>query len=392
MVPQLSVEILELIIDHTAAYVRSEWYNFLYLDEEDSTLALRACALTCSALRPRAHHHLYTSARITKDKHAGDLLDIVNRRPTLAGCVQTLEIMPEPGVPKDYRQSLVGPLPLFTNLTHLIFSGVHFADLRDHEASIDDVTKHMPSSVRKLSFFGCEFQDDTTIANIIWSVADLHTLSVEQCIWRAWKSVFSPVSQASLVSPQVYTIHATWDSSSISRPWMTVLSLSSLTEVQFNMPNYEDVAGWQAVLFSAPHIIKVTILQIETDQFEPVLDFHNQRQLESLRIELDFKTPADFPDPDTAFLAFLTSTRSESLSLLHITLDCIAKPQLEQIDWENVKTVVEEAHWKSAPKLVIQFVGESELEPVTKEIKGALLEKWRCMGVDWLHMVTHITD
>jgi hypothetical protein len=116
MVPQLSVEILELIIDHTAAYVHSEWYNFLYLDEEDSTIALRACALTCSALRPRAHHHLYSSARITKDKHAGDLLDVVNRRQTLAGCVQTLEIMPEPGVPKDYRQySAAFTLPIFVS-------------------------------------------------------------------------------------------------------------------------------------------------------------------------------------------------------------------------------------------------------------------------------------
>jgi hypothetical protein len=383
MVPKLSVEILEMIIDHVAM---NRLLGNAIEGNKDPLDTFRACALTCSSLRPRAHYHLYKMIRITRDTQATSLLDIVQMRPSLAQYVRTLQVELAPEVTKQYRPSLISPLPLFTNITQLVFCSVYFAELRDHEAVIESMTQMIPASVRKLSFFGCIFQDDSTIADIIQSVPDLHTLNVECCFWTTFSTPTRRPLHLRRVRPQALIVKTRSD----SRPWMNIVSLSSLTELEFNIPETDDVAGWRAVLHSAPYLRTVTISDITFHQYEPVLDLHRQQQLETLHVKCCFRYPVDSPDPVAVFLAFLSSTRSERLSRTIITLGCMVKSQLDQVDWSNVKAVVEGVTWESNPRLVVELLADSEHNSIIKEMKASLLEKWSSIGVDWLHLETRI--
>jgi hypothetical protein len=93
----LSVELLDMIIDELALDLRRERASLIigsYSKARDLVIALCACALTSSAMRARAQHHLYSRVNIRNHERANDLLDLFSARPTLATCARTLVLDP----------------------------------------------------------------------------------------------------------------------------------------------------------------------------------------------------------------------------------------------------------------------------------------------------------
>jgi hypothetical protein len=388
MAIELGVDILELIIDQVAAHEQQDWETRTKPDVRDT---LRSCALTCSAMRARAHHHLFAFVRITDCKEAESILQAIQGRPELAWCVKTLVVNPGPPRPgmawmfSPSPVSLVSLLPLFTGLSKLAFNTISFADFPTNGTPLQDLTRSIPPSVRQVIFSTCTFWDDSVLLDIVRSITDLHNLGVKYCDWINGSS---PVPQSPLISPTILTINALFGSSSMSRSWIDALSYCSLTQVEFNMPTHDDIAAWQAVLSEAPLLRSVTILDLEAQSTS--LDFSNQRQLETIRVAAgqmwDYVNPANSKDPIAPVCALLSTIRSSHLSLVEITLDSTMDRQLDLIDWPNVKHVVEGTTWATAPKMVIALTNNRKYEATMQEQARAISNKCIDIEVNWLHV------
>jgi hypothetical protein len=416
MFSKLSVEISEMIIDQVAVYVRQDSHSPWRLERENSLPALRACALTCSAWRPRAHYHLYTLISIRNHKRARRLLKILETHPDLAACVRTLavhltrpwSIRPDGGW--EYHSSLapmlVSLLSLFTNIDWIVFCGVEFTKLPIFEAQIDRAIECLVPSVRNLSFLICTFQDDSAFIEIIrrFTTVDVNILHIQCCMWDNESIPAIHVSPAPHIVPRAL-INELY---SLSRPWSKVLSLSSLTALEVVVLTDEEVQSWQSVLTSTPLLHTLTI-SIHREEYErsylgPGLDLRHLRQLETLHVlcySWDYMLHMHIGDSDplTRFLVLLSSTCSTKLSLAQITLDCQSDPRqhFDLTKWTNMTGVVTGINWAGFPKVVIElstdvFTGLT-LTPSVEELAVELSGKLRRdMRADWLHVETGTTE
>lgn len=93
---RLPIEVCECVID--------ECFGFKPWNGRYDTL--RACALTCSAWRPRSRYNLYHELRVWDSKAAGLIVDTLTARPELAGYVKTINISVEAYAPLTQILSL----------------------------------------------------------------------------------------------------------------------------------------------------------------------------------------------------------------------------------------------------------------------------------------------
>jgi hypothetical protein len=159
----LSVELLDMIIDELALGLRHERASRVigsYSKARDLVNTLCACALTSSAMRIRAQHHLYSRVKIRNHERAGDLLDMFSACPTLAACMRTLVLDPSiaqrdtvSGLwiyrPSSSLVSLAGLLrvpSLSAHVTALVFENVDFSEfaVRSRRKCLDEVTRAVP--------------------------------------------------------------------------------------------------------------------------------------------------------------------------------------------------------------------------------------------------------
>jgi hypothetical protein len=162
MIPSLSVEILELIISHVAEELNINEYN---ADKETLYIldALRACALTCSALRPRAHYHLFATVKIQQRPQARKIMRIHRQRLELTKCTKILlvrSLVSETRMDDPCSTLLVRFLSLFTNITTLAFHGINFNQPISSASryTLDNVTQAISSTVYKLTCDACTFR------------------------------------------------------------------------------------------------------------------------------------------------------------------------------------------------------------------------------------------
>jgi hypothetical protein len=392
MVPELSVEILDEIIDHVAVDLNQAWDTCANKETLDT---LRACALTCSSTRPRAHKHIFAIIKIRRRAHANSMLRVLQRRPELAGCVQTLVVHPGPPLPDETWMydpspfSLVKLLPLFTNLIWLVFHCVEFNRFISPGHSLNHVIQAIPRTVHKLAFQRCLFDDDTVLIDIIRSVTSLHTLCVTYCP----SMQTSPLGAlAAFISPESLTIRALagYGHCSISQSWKTILSFSALTELEFIISVVAETPLWQSVLDSAPLLRVVTILRLEHQS--ALLNLRNQHQLQALRIGApmwDHGSSADNADPVAPLCNLLSSTRSPKLSYAELILEYPSSISLlELVDWENVKQVMEGlgAIWANTPKLVLTLNGHISCKYGMDRHSAEIIDMRDRMGTAWLHV------
>jgi hypothetical protein len=384
MAPELSVDVLEMIIDQVALDLR---WGRQTAQNKSIAYTLQSCSLTCSALRPRAHYHLYALVKIADTQPATNMICVLRKRPELVQYVKTLVVhLSESDTPWMFIPgaiSLVSLLHSFTHVTVLVFSGITFTEFHPQRIAPGDIIRAIPSSVRQLAFQRCEFPDDSVLVDIVRSVTDLHTLRVLVCTST---SISASVTSLPLIPLESLTLDAPEGGLGISRTWTNILSFSSLTDLEFVVRMTEDLALWQALLASAP-LIRIMAIRIVTSK-PPCLDLSTQRALQTLRVY-----PSKIHvDPTEPTCVLLSTTRSTSLSFVEVIFCFSARrEQLDLIDWANVKRIVVDSNvtWSDIPKLTITFeVLEvtPDSERIMEENTAYLAHKQRQMQATWLHV------
>jgi hypothetical protein len=387
-VPQLSIELLEMVIDQV---VDDQQWNWQGVARAESFDVLRSCALTCSALRPRAHHHLYALITIAEPTHAANIAGALRKRPDLVQNIKTL-VVHTSGTELSWMCNpneswLLRTLPLFTHTTSLVFISMNFTESYPQSVPLSNLLRSIPASVRQVTLTSCRFQDDSALVDIIRSITHLRSFELNSC--RSMETSTLALPSLPPISPESLTVISYQNDIVISQPWIQALSFSSLTALTFNMWGKGEVAPWQAVLASAPLIRDMTIRHLGDGLIS--LDLGHQRALHTLRVPALWWRYDRSTDPMGPFCVLLSTTRSRALSHSEVTFyDYARREHLDLIDWANLKHAVVDSNvtWVDVPKLVITFDGGIHTKSQVEEPASYMADKKREMEASWLQIKT----
>jgi hypothetical protein len=391
MVVKLNTDIIELIIDQFEAATYHLSARNVIIDEV-GTSALQSCALTCSALRPRAQYRLFAVIVVKMYMNASALVDVLLKRPDLARSTRVLLVdsgyvssqQPNTSLWIFYNPSpisLESLLALFTNVSTLILQNAVFADPSAQGIQVELLARAMPSSVRELSFKGCSFSEHSALVGIIRSVTELFALAVEHSSWPGR----SPPSSlfGTSIAPKTLIVIPNHGNTEAARPWMQILSFSSLTELETTMwaNNPRDFSRWQTIFASAPLLRKLSLPNFRIQA--ACLDLSCLRHLEILRVGADHLWNYNddgvmTDDLMVPFLTLLSSTRSVKLHLAEIVFDSDLYYRFDMVNWINFGHVFASVTWANGPNLVITISLEAYEGPL----------RWHAgeMGADWMHI------
>jgi hypothetical protein len=354
MPPQLHAALFDIILDELG-----------YDDTGDGAAgrALQACALASSILRPRSQHHLFRSMYVTGSSQSSKLRAVTLENESLAQQVRVLRIIGRVGevghsgwVFEQAPSSLAGLLPLLPKVQHIVLQGVDYASeiFNVTHDSIGALRVAMPHTVSELTCVECAFSQDVDLVAILHTIGPrLKTLDMQWTYWLAEQADPAAVFEMEFELEKLSINHAYSEDVDVyliepTRPWLTSITTSRLTNLTLMLVDSDDVIAWQKVVDRA-HQLHTLSIHALSDAHDVLLNLSSCSALRSLVMSTGEQWDYRESDRDMGRIGYLLqiAQSATNATLDSITLDVREPPSWLpwHMPWLDLTQVVDTIQW-----------------------------------------------